>query len=369
MIKKLPISACIIVKNEENHIAKCIQSLKQFVKEINVVDTGSTDRTIEIAGGEKVRVHHYQWNDNFAEARNYAISVATEPYILVIDADEALDQNSLKYLEKYTERLSNEPATVHIRSVIDDHRTVNSRITRLFPNSKDYRYKGVIHEQLYYKDRPIALIQPTEVVLHHYGYNDTEIAKKQKIERNLALLRKQMEAEPNMIYLRYQMGQTYYVNGEFEKAIQYFDDTLQMVSELDSMPRYMSTVFLSYGYCLLNLGEYTFLDNLINDAIGFYPDFTDLYFLYGVSLIERQDVSKLMDIKETFEYCLRLGEVNNHSYETVEGVGSYRALYNLGVFYEVTNNLKLAIEYYDRSAVYKFGPALLKTNQFKDEFK
>lgn len=366
-MNKLPISACIIIKNEESHIVNCINSLKSIVTEIVVIDTGSTDHTISVVLQEDIKLHHYQWRDNFSEARNYSISIATQPYILVIDADETLDQTTVRFLAEYTEQLSNKPAAVNIRSIIDAHRIVNSRITRLFPNSPDYRYEGIVHEQLTYKDKPLEVIQSTGVILHHDGYRETEIQKKQKVERNLLLLRKQLELDPNSIYVKFQIGQTYYVNGKYEEAIQCFDRTLQMASEQGSLPSYMSTVFLSYGYCLMNLREFDFLDNLIQDAIEFYPDFTDLYFLYGVSLIERKDVQKFIAIQEAFDYCLHLGEVTNHSYESVEGVGSYRALYNLGVYYEVTNNLNEAIEHYSRSAEYKFGPAIIKTQYYNAE--
>lgn len=365
MITKLPISVCMIVKNEEECVAKCVRSLKSVVNEINVVDTGSTDRTIAIAIEEEVKIHHYQWNDNFSEARNYAMSVATQPYILIMDADETLDHTTLKSLEQYIKSSSNEPATVTIRSVINDQTIVNSRLTRLFPNCLDYQYHGMIHEQLTYKGKPIEIVQNTNVVIHHAGYQENEIQKKNKIDRNLELLRKQQQLEPNSCYLNFQIGQTLYVNRNYEEAIQTFDETLQMASELDSLPPYISTIFLSYGYCLLKTAQFNILDNLINDAIEFYPDFTDLYFLYGVSLIERKEIQKFAEIKEIFEYCLYLGEVANPSYESVEGVGSYRALYNLGVYYEVMSNKEEAHRCYSKSAEYQFKPALAKIQSYK----
>ncbi|MBU5349295.1 glycosyltransferase family 2 protein [Paenibacillus lautus] len=367
MITNLPISVCMIVKNEEAYIAKCIRSLKSVVNEINVVDTGSTDQTIAIAVEEGVRVHHYPWNDNFSDARNYAISVATQPYILIMDADEILDQTTAEFLEQYTNCLSDVPATVIVRSVLDEQRIVNSRLTRLFPNCVEYQYKGIIHEQLTYKGTPIEAVQNTNIVINHTGYQDSEIQKKNKIDRNLRLLRKQQESDSNSCYISFQIGQTLYVNGDYEQAIPAFDEALQSASKQGFLPDFISTLFLSYGYCLLNTAQFDILDNLINDAIEFYPDFTDLYFLYGVSLIDRKDVQKFTDIKGIFEYCLHLGEVTNPSYESVEGVGSYRALFNLGVYFEVTDNDEEAYRCYSKSAEYQFKPALVKLQTHKEK--
>lgn len=363
MTNKLPISACIIAKNESLHIANCIRSLKFVVKEINLVDTGSSDETIQIAIHEGAIIHKYNWNDDFSAARNFAISIASQPYILMIDADEALDQATITFLEEFINRPVKEPAAVTVRSIIDEHRTVNSFLTRLFPNLQQYRYKGLIHEQLYYKNQPLERVQSTNVVLNHYGYKEAEIQKKEKIDRNLILLRKQLQIEPDSIYTRFQIGQTHYVNGDYEEAIHYFDDTLQRISKLELLPSYLPTIFLSYGYCLLNTKQYDILDNLLNDASEFYPDFTDLFFLYGISLIERKDIRNFTAIREIFEYCLHLGEIKNHLYETVQGVGSYRALYNLGVYYEVTNNAEEALRCYTESAKYNFEPALRKVRK------
>lgn len=370
MSNTLPISACILVKNEEDFIGNCIRSLKKVVEEINVIDTGSDDQTVKIAEYEKVNIYDYKWDDNFSNARNYAISISTKPYILMIDADEVLGHGSIDALRSYIQLNTKIPATVQIRSIVDDDRSVISFITRLFPNIPGYRYEGVIHEQLSYNNEPLDYVETTKVVINHHGYKKTEIQKKNKINRNLVLLKKQLESDSNSLYLRYQLGQTYYVSGNYTEAIKYFDDALNDISKLDYSPNYLPTVLLSCGYCFLNTARFGDLDNLINIAIELYPDFTDLYFLYGVSLIERKDISKFKMIKEIFEFCLQLGEVENRNYETVEGVGSYRALYNLGVYHEVTNNIEEAITYYKKSAEYNFyQPAIEKIKRISQQLE
>ncbi|HYF75279.1 MAG TPA: glycosyltransferase family 2 protein, partial [Candidatus Nitrosocosmicus sp.] len=86
------VSLCMIVKNEEKFLENCLKSVKDFVDEMIVVDTGSADRTVEIAKSHNARVFYFEWINDFAAARNYALDQATGEYVLVMDADEYLEQ-------------------------------------------------------------------------------------------------------------------------------------------------------------------------------------------------------------------------------------------------------------------------------------
>ncbi|MCV4235484.1 glycosyltransferase [Virgibacillus sp. LDC1] len=359
---KLPISACIIVKNECEHVEKCIKSILPVVEEIIVVDTGSEDNTKKILEMLNIKFHEFKWNDDFSVARNYSLSLATQPYILVIDADEVLEYQSFNVLSEYISNKSSSPAKVILKNHIDTG-CVISEVVRIFPNNKEYSYSGIIHEQLLHLGQEHKQMFFTDLIIHHYGYSSKEIENKKKIDRNIDLLIKQLLSEPDSPYLNYQMAKTFYVNKRYQDAIDYFESTLTLLANVQVLPSYVSTVFLSYGYCLLFQKEFESLDMLINDAIEFYPEYTDLYYLYGVSLIERGAIEKFQEIKEVFEMCYELGEVKSRDFETVEGVGSYRALYNLGVYYEVLGDHNLALEYYSKSATYNFSPALDKINE------
>src|SRR3989338_10012371 len=94
------LSACMIVKNEEKFLAQCLQSIKNAVDEIIVVDTGSTDRTVEIAQSFGAKIYYHPWRNSFSEARNHSLSYATCDWILQIDADEALEQSDIPLLHK-----------------------------------------------------------------------------------------------------------------------------------------------------------------------------------------------------------------------------------------------------------------------------
>ncbi|GAA0137571.1 hypothetical protein YSY43_44120 [Paenibacillus sp. YSY-4.3] len=367
MLSKAPVSACIIVKNEEENIEACVSQLERIVEEIIIVDTGSTDRTKEIVEQRSIKVYAYEWMNDFAAARNYSISLASQPFILIIDADEQMDLDSAQSLFEYTANQSEKyPATVVLKNHMDQGKCVSSEITRLFPNHKGYKYEGLIHEQLTLEDKELEQVGSTNVVIHHYGYQTSEMTRKQKIERNLALIEQQLLLKPNSAYTRFQMGQTLYTNGDYENAIVYFDETIKLLSKKKGgVPSYTPTVFLSYGYCLLHEKQFATLELLLGDAIELFPDYTDLYFLYGTSLIEKKSVNQFNEIKEIFEHCLALGEVSPNKYETVEGVGSYRAAYNLGLYYEVTGDKSSAIKYYRYSAKFDFKPSLIRLKELE----
>ena len=86
------LSCCMIVRNEEQFLLQCLESIKDVVDEIIVVDTGSADRTVQIAGEFGAKVYHHPWNNDFSEARNVSLSYATCDWILIMDADEELEQ-------------------------------------------------------------------------------------------------------------------------------------------------------------------------------------------------------------------------------------------------------------------------------------
>lgn len=354
----LPVTACVLVRDEEEVIDRCIASLIDVVEEIVVVDTGSVDQTIQRVQRYPVRLHHFQWTNDFSQARNFAIQHAKQPFIFMIDADEVLEKESVLIFREFIVKKPVVPATVNIRSIVNEQTSVNSNITRIFPNNSDYRYRGAVHEQLCFQGVTLESTVFSGVKLVHDGYQKSKIKNKKKIDRNISLLQDQLRLEPESIYLRFQLGQTLYVYQKYDEAIGYFDEAIRLLSKERSIPKYISTLFLSYGYCLFYNKDFNALDMLLKDAVDFFPDYTDLYFLYGLSLIERKEASLLVNIKEAFEYCLHLGEITDGSYESVEGVGSYRALYNLGVYFEAANQKSEAGMYYAKSAELGYGPAV-----------
>ncbi len=183
------LSLCMIVKNEEVNLSACLESVQTLVDEIIIVDTGSTDETVEIARSYGAEIHLFTWNNNFSTARNESLKYATGEWILVLDADEVLDvddHSRIKQLivAKDVDAYRMEQHTYLKRSACADwisleketelargcHGYMNSHLVRLFRNINQVRFKGRVHEQveidLLSRNKVIVT---TDIPIHHYG--------------------------------------------------------------------------------------------------------------------------------------------------------------------------------------------------------
>ncbi|QHW34048.1 glycosyltransferase family 2 protein [Paenibacillus rhizovicinus] len=148
----ITISLCLIVKDEEDVLARCVDSVKAAVDEIVIVDTGSTDATRSIAAAYTKCVYDFEWIEDFAAARNYAFSKATSAYILWLDADDVLLEQDLQKLLALKSSLSSDVDTVSMDYHLskDEYGTVTSalRRNRLVKRSRGFRWIGAVHEYL-----------------------------------------------------------------------------------------------------------------------------------------------------------------------------------------------------------------------------
>ncbi len=209
------LSACLIVKNEEQRLPQCLESLLSLADEIIVVDTGSLDRTVAIAKKYQARVFHFAWCDDFSQARNYAIAQAKGKWILVIDADEVLEQSAIAILQEVLQR-EDCLAVNLLRSEIDAKQAPYSLVLRLFRNHPAIKFTGLYHESI---DQSVVALQAQEPhwqvlnveipVLLHYGYTDSEIQLKHKYEFAKQLMHKHLEAFPNDSYMLNKLGALY----------------------------------------------------------------------------------------------------------------------------------------------------------------
>ncbi len=205
MAKKLRISQCMIVKNEEKNIRKALSWGKGIVWEQIVVDTGSTDATVEIAESMGAKVFHFKWIDDFSAAKNYAIEQAKGDWIAFLDADEYFTPDDAKKLlillksmeDKYTKKTM--PTIVRSAWLqLNDEGKVFaiSQQDRIFLNRKDIRYENPIHEGLHSTEgKDLTFLSATDYLsIMHTGYQGGVI--KDKGKRNTPLLRKLVEEQP-----------------------------------------------------------------------------------------------------------------------------------------------------------------------------
>ena len=200
------LSHCLIVKNEESNIEKALSWAKGVVFEQIVVDTGSTDRTIEIAEQMGAKVYHFEWKDDFSAARNYAIDKAVGDWLIILDADEYFPPGEAEKLARHIERVESD---LQLRENcialscswdnIDENGkpvSIGSNV-RVFRNIPSIRFKGRIHEQHYID--PERVVRMDDVRFIHTGYSKTVFKEKNKLERNVRILRAEIKSDPDNI--------------------------------------------------------------------------------------------------------------------------------------------------------------------------
>ncbi|NOX36871.1 MAG: glycosyltransferase [Calditrichaeota bacterium] len=239
-----PISLCMIVKNEAHHLPGCLESVRGLVAEVVIVDTGSTDQTLDIARQYGARIFQIEWENHFAKARNVALKHARFPWILYLDADERLHP---EYHQKVKQAVQSAKADAYYIQV---YSPVNGRLgsvphiqtyPRLFRKLPGVQFEGRIHEQITPSlQRAGARFANLNVRIEHLGYQLPDDMLAQKIQRNIQFLEIQVQEEPDNAYAKYQLGQTYILDGQFEKGQKLLEAAIQsnqLTSKIEATAR------------------------------------------------------------------------------------------------------------------------------------
>jgi glycosyltransferase involved in cell wall biosynthesis len=207
------LSACLIVRNEEAVLPTCLENVRQVAAEIVVVDTGSTDRTAEIARDFGARLFHFAWRDDFSAARNESLRRATGDWVLYIDADEVIRAADLPKVRAVVERDDIMAATVRQRipqPAGNVTTAVYSEYCRLFHNHPQIRFTGRVHEQILPAiERLGGRVLRTDIVIEHWAYAATPQKKRRRAERNLRLLLADADERPGDPFVALNLGLTY----------------------------------------------------------------------------------------------------------------------------------------------------------------
>lgn len=338
------ISVCIITKNECKNLNICLERLSHYPVEIVVVDTGSTDSSKNVALKYTSCVYDFKWCDDFSAARNYAISVATKDYILMLDTDEFVDSFDYDKLLSIIKQNPTSLGLIHIKNLYQSdgtQMTSNEYIHRFFPKHL-YHYEGSIHEQLV----PLvgSSITPSSIevpiTVTHVGYNGGENSRNKKASRNLRLLLHELDTKPDDPYLLYQIGKSYFFAHNYEDAISYFEKA--MAQNLNPNLSYVRSMISTFGYCLINTKRYS--EALMLE--GVYDDFCqDADYLFVLGLIYMYN-ARFEDAINGFLLATTIPRSD------VVGVNSYLAYYNIGVILECLGDTGNAVNYYGKCAGY-----------------
>lgn len=260
----IPISVCIITKNEADNLTKCLEALKPYPFEIVVTDTGSEDNSLEIARRYTDRVYEFKWIDNFSAARNFCISHASHNMILSLDTDEFLRPLDWDALQQAMEEHPKSLGAIELFSYFDvDGETKRqvSRLERLF-NRRYYHFTNPIHEFLIPIDRLKPSSYDAPISVDHVGYQASEEKLKEKAMRDINLIRTEIENNPENSYLYFQLGQSYMLMRDHAGALPWFRKAV----ELHPMPGADYTLIL-----LCNYADILLDNNLAEEAANILP--------------------------------------------------------------------------------------------------
>lgn len=245
---KPKLSACLIVKDEESNLARCLQSLEGVADEIIVVDTGSSDGTLALAKKLGAKTTSIEWNDDFSEARNASLSLATGDWVLIIDADEELSPSAGKAIAKAISTKKADAYELLIRNFTEvegqTEALVHSSI-RLFRRVDGLTFKGGVHERISESISEKGLkVQALDATILHHGYRPGERAA-QKLAARLVALEGEVRSNPNDSLLWFHLANAYYTDARYPEAAFASKRAISKLSGGEPFAEFAFTVFVS----------------------------------------------------------------------------------------------------------------------------
>ncbi|WP_339817901.1 glycosyltransferase [Paenibacillus sp. FSL R7-0216] len=353
------VSLVMITKNEEAVLRRCLDSAARYVDEIVIVDTGSADKTKDIAREYGARVFDFEWIQDFSAARNFAMSKANSDWCLVLDADEYITNDCGEALREF---IRSKPAIGKVKR-IDKFRAVDGDnfeqiyISRLFPSS--CRYAGRIHEQV---ESSLPRNKVDIEIMHDGYYGQT------KSDRNIPILQSVIAENPLDPYYHYQIAKEYRGLEKHSLSYEHLQTAYGLMHRTEG---YAPSIIVNYLYAMIASGELENGLDVIEREREFLWEYPDFFFTAGLYLLEliSSDPDRFGELLPLIErYYQRALEIGDSDLEgSVLGTGSFAAYHNLGVFYEVTGDSSEAVQSYKKAASMNYQPSIARLEQLINE--
>lgn len=242
------ISLCMITKNEEKFLEQCLNSVKDLIDEIIIIDTGSTDRTKEIAKKFNAKISDFEWIGDFSAAKNESLKHATKDWILVLDADEIIEKKDLKKIKKLIEnddgfsgfKLEQRSYTNnYFEGALENNSDfelvkkypfyISNFLVRLFKNNLGVKFRHRVHElaEDFMRENNLKY-KKTDIILHHFGSVKDENTIKEKAGQYSGIILKQLEENPESPRYDYQAARMYVGRNDFNNALKFFKKTAKI---------------------------------------------------------------------------------------------------------------------------------------------
>jgi len=358
----MEITLCMIVKNEEKYIRMCLENAFNLVDKAVIVDTGSTDKTVEILTefGSKVKIKYFEWNNDFSAARNYSIENVQSDWIIILDADEKLSCNPSKLRNLLSESRM-QGYDIALESDVGRSTLISKVYVRLFKNC-GYRYYRAIHEQLNIDQNAVKGLDDSICKIIHYGYSTDNLNDKKKIERNLNILLSEYRKNPKDALLCYHIGATYGARRDFELSLDYYFRCLEL-SPKTIFPTYHSTMYKMITLTYYELEQFEACIKFVNSIVyhKMHLKFVDLYFIKGLCL---KQLKRYEEAEKLFNDCLKIGD--NKEFDSIIGRGSFLARLELARIYRESGKNDLVVPNYVEAVLDPRNVRREGLNEFSD---
>jgi GT2 family glycosyltransferase/tetratricopeptide (TPR) repeat protein/2-polyprenyl-3-methyl-5-hydroxy-6-metoxy-1,4-benzoquinol methylase len=343
------LSLCMIVRNNAGTIGPCLESIRRWVDEMIVVDTGSTDATPEIAAQLGARVFHFPWCDSFSAARNESLRHARGRWIFWMDSDDTIDAENGRKLRELAYRDADPSILGYVMQVhcpgpgpdgevdvtVVDH-------VKLFRNRPELRFDGRIHEQVLPAIRAAGgEVAQTDVFVVHSGYDHSPEGQKHKLERDLHLLNLELAERPEHPFTLFNLGMTYADVRRYPEAVDFLKRSIQHSDPGASHLR-KAYALLVHAYSELRQPESA--RQMCQEGLSRFPRDAELRFREGVLLHEagrlREAVQVYLDILQ--------GDEERHFSSVDRGIKGFKARHNLAIVYQDLGDLVRAEDQWRR---------------------
>lgn len=324
----------MIVRDNEKTIRPCIESIRPWVDEMVVVDTGSKDRTPEILKEYGAKLSYFEWIDDFSAARNVSISHAKGEWIFWMDSDDTITAECGKRLRELADSDHASNTMGYVMQVhcpgpgengLDEFTVVDH--VKMFRNRPDLRFEGRIHEQVLMPIRAIGGdVEFTDIWIEHSGSDPSKESQKKKVERDLRILRKDLEERPGHPFVLFNFAMTYAEMGQFEEALDWVKKCLGASKPIES---HIRKAFAYHVNCLFQLDR---IDEALAASLHareHYPDDAELLFREAIIL---HSVGRHDESIERYQTILNQEEANGFR-STDPSIRGYKCRFNVGLVY------------------------------------
>lgn len=336
------VSATLIVRNEERFLDGCLDSLQGFADEIILVDTGSTDATHAIAENRGIPVHSFPWTDDFSVARNHALGLARGQWIFYIDADERVSGGGSAVRQSLLDR-----SYLGLQVLLTPRVGATPYwIMRLWRNHPSIRFRGIIHENMWpalmeYQAAHGGVIGDSLLEMEHFGYEDDHTRKN---ERNLPLLEKALEADPERIFSWCHLASIHLDQGRSADAVGAWRKAIELVRRREYSVHDDTLPWV--GLIQFEMTRQGDASELLEEALARFPSDLQFPWLMGRFLMERDRFAEAIPF---FERLAQAGETrlfSHHASYDVRMLGVL-AYENLATCHFRLHGWKEAARYYD----------------------